>query len=253
MIVKSDYQPSQDLLKGRVILVTGAGAGIGRAAAKAYAAHGATVILLGRTTKKLEKVYDEIEQAGHPQPAIYPMNLEGASPKDYEDLANTLEEEFGRLDGLLHNASLLGTLTPIEHYDVEMWHKVLHVNVNAEFMLTQACLDLLKKSPEAAIIFTTSSVGRKGRAYWGAYAVSKFATEGLMEVLADELETNTNIRVNSLNPGGTRTRMRAEAYPGEDPNLLPMPEDIMPMYLYLMGSDSKDVNGQALDAQEKKK
>jgi len=244
-----DYIPPPALLAKRIILVTGAGDGIGRAAAKSFAAHGATVILLGRTTSKLEAVYDEIEQAGHPQPAIYPMNFEGASPNDYEDLANTLETEFGRLDGLLHNASLLGTLTPIEHYDIEQWFQVIQVNQNAPFLLTQACLSLMKSAPEASIVFTSSSVGRKGRAYWGAYSVSKFAIEGLMQILADELEANTAIRVNSINPGATRTAMRAAAYPGEDQNSLASPEDIMPLYLYLMGPESRELNGQALNAQ----
>lgn len=244
-----DYTPSPTLLTDRVILVTGAGDGIGRAAAKSFAAHGATVILLGRTTKKLEAVYDEIEQAGHPQAAIYPMNLEGASPNDYENLANTLESEFKRLDGLLHNASLLGTLTPLELYDINLWYKVMQINLNAPFLLTTACLGLMKRAPDASIVFTSSSVGRKGRAYWGAYSVSKFATEGMMQILADELETNTTIRVNSINPGATRTAMRAVAYPGEDATSLPLPEAIMPLYLYLMGPDSREVNGQALNAQ----
>jgi NAD(P)-dependent dehydrogenase (short-subunit alcohol dehydrogenase family) len=244
-----DYTPTPDLLKERISLVTGAGDGIGRAAAKTFAAHGATVILLGRTIRKLEAVYDEIVQAQHPQPAIYPMNLEGASPKDYEDLAEIVAKEFGRLDGLLHNASMLGKLTPLEHYDINQWYQVLQVNLNAPYMLTRACLNLLKQSPDASVVFTASSVGRKGRAYWGAYAVSKFALEGLMQVLADELETNTAIRVNSLNPGKTRTKMRSDAYPGENPNTLPLPEDIMSMYLYLMGIDSRGVHGQALDAQ----
>jgi NAD(P)-dependent dehydrogenase (short-subunit alcohol dehydrogenase family) len=243
-----DYRPRDNLLEGRIILVTGAGAGIGRAAAKTFAEHGATVVLLGRTIKKLENVYDEIEQAGSPQPAIYPMNLEGASPKDYEDLANTLEKEFGRLDGLLHNASLLGTLTPIDQYDVNLWHQVMQVNLNAPFMLTQACLRSLRHSDSASIVFTSSGVGRKGRAYWGAYAVSKFANEGLMQVLADELD-NTHIRVNSVNPGKTRTAMRAIAYPAEDPSTLKTPEEIMSVYLYLFGEDSKEINGQAFDAQ----
>jgi NAD(P)-dependent dehydrogenase (short-subunit alcohol dehydrogenase family) len=236
-------------LTNRIILITGAGDGIGRAAAKSFAAHGATVILLGRTISKLEAVYDEIEQAGHPQPAIYPMNLEGASPNDYENLANTLETEFKRLDGLLHNASLLGTLTPLEHYDIKLWYQVMQVNLNAPFLLTQACLGIMKRAPDASIVFTSSSVGRKGRAHWGAYSVSKFATEGIMQILADELEVNTAIRVNSINPGATRTAMRMVAYPGEDPNTLPSPETIMPLYLYLMGPDSHEVNGQALNAQ----
>ncbi len=244
-----DYNPPPALLADRIVLVTGAGDGIGRAAAKSFAAHGATVILLGRTISKLETVYDEIEQAGHPQPAIYPMNLEGASPNDYETLAHTLTTEFGQLNGLLHNASLLGTLTPLEQYDINLWYQVMQVNLNAPFLLTRACLSLMKRAPEASIIFTSSNVGRKGRAYWGGYSISKFATEGMMQILADELETNTAIRVNSLNPGATRTAMRATAYPGEDPMTLPLPEAIMPLYLYLMGPDSRDINGQAFNAQ----
>jgi NAD(P)-dependent dehydrogenase (short-subunit alcohol dehydrogenase family) len=244
-----NYTPPENLLQDRVILVTGAGDGIGRAAAKTFAAHGATVILLGRTIRKLEAVYDEIVQAKHPQPAIYPMNLEGASPKDYEDFAEIIHKEFGHLDGILHNASMLGRLTPLEHYDINQWYQVMQINVNAPYMLTRACLNLLKQSGDASVVFTSSSVGRKGRAYWGAYAVSKFAVEGLMQVLADELEQNTSIRVNSLNPGKTRTKMRSDAYPGEDPNTLPTPDEIMNMYLYLMGADSRGVHGQALDAQ----
>ncbi|MDM8561826.1 YciK family oxidoreductase [Candidatus Marithioploca araucensis] len=245
-----EYTPPPALLAERVILITGAGDGIGRAAAKSFAAHGATVILLGRTISKLEAVYDEIEQAGHPQPAIYPMNLEIASPNDYENLANTLETEFKRLDGLLHNASILGTLTPLEHYEIDLWYQVMQVNLNAPFLLTQACLGLMKRAKDASIVFTSSSVGRKGRAYWGAYSVSKFATEGFMQILADELEVNTTIRVNSINPGATRTAMRAAAYPGEDYKTLPQPEEIMPLYLYLMGPESSEVNGQALNAQQ---
>ena len=244
-----DYQAGTDLLKDRVILITGAGDGIGAAAAKRCAAHGATVILLGRTTRKLEAVYDAIEAAGHPQAAIYPMNLEGAAPKDYEDLANTIEKEFGRLDGLLHNASLLGTLTPLGQYDVEQWSKVMQVNLNAPFLMTQACLELLKKSEDASLLFTGSSVGRQGRAYWGAYGISKAANENMMQIWADELESNTSVRVNSINPGAVRTTMRARAYPGEDPNKLPKPEDILATYLYLLGPDSKGVTGRQFDAQ----
>lgn len=244
-----DYKPASDLLKDRIILVTGAGDGIGAAAAKSFAAHGATVILLGRTIRKLEMVYDAIEQAGHPQPAIYPMNLEGASPKDYEDLAATLDQEFGRLDGLLHNASELGTLTPLGQYDLEKWTQVMQVNLNAPYLLTRATLGLMKESDDASLVFTSSSVGRKGRAYWGAYGISKAANENMMQIWADELETNTHIRVNSINPGATRTRMRATAYPGEIPETVPLPEEIMAAYLYLMGPDSKGVTGQQIDAQ----
>ncbi|MBY4676009.1 YciK family oxidoreductase [Marinobacterium arenosum] len=243
------YQAPEDLLKDRVIMVTGAGDGIGRAAAKAYAAHGATVILLGRTLEKLEQVYDEIERACHPQPAIVPMNLEGASEHEYQELAATLEQEFGRLDGLLNNAGILGLRTPIDSYDPTVWQQVMQVNVNGTFMLTQALLPLLKQSEDASIIFSSSGVGRQGRAYWGAYSVSKFATEGMMQVLADEVENVCKIRVNCINPGATRTNMRTTAYPGEPPTNNPTPSQIMPLYLYLMGPDSQGVNGQSLDAQ----
>lgn len=244
-----DYQAPEQLLEGRIILVTGAGDGIGRAAAKTYAAHGATVVLLGRTLEKLESLYDEIEAAGYPQPAIVPLNLESATEHEYMELANTLEQEFGRLDGLLNNAGSLGVRTAIETYDPTIWTQVMQVNVNAAFMLTQALLPLLQESDDASIIFTSSGVGRKGRAYWGAYAVSKFATEGLMQVMADELENTSPIRVNCINPGATRTQMRVTAYPGEPPQTNPTPEEIMPVYLYLMGEDSKEVNGQSLNAQ----
>lgn len=244
-----EYKAPENLLQDRIILVTGAGAGIGRAAAHAYAAQGATVILVGRTLEKLEQVYDEIEAADHPQPAIVPLNLESATEHEYLELANTLEQEFGRLDGLLHNASLLGLRTPIESYDPVVWNQVMQVNVTAGFMLTQALIPLLSQSEDASIIFTTSSVGRTGKAFWGAYGVSKFATEGLAQILAQELENTTHIRVNCINPGATRTQMRASAYPAENPETNPTPEQIMPLYLYLMGPDSKTVNGQSLDAQ----
>lgn len=248
-----NYQAPKDLLKDKVILVTGAGAGIGRAAALSFSAHGATVILLGRTIKKLEDVYDEIESAGSAQPAIYPMNLEGAVAKDYDDMAATIEKEFGRLDGILHNAALLGTITPIDQYDADTWLQLMQVNLNAPFLMTQALISLLRESDDASVIFTSSSVGRKGKAYWGAYAVSKFGIEGLMQVLADELDDeHHNIRVNSINPGATRTNMRTHAYPAENPIHNPLPEDIMGTYLYLMGKDSTGTTGQAFDAQEKK-
>jgi len=249
MSCKIDYQAPDGLLENRIILVTGAGDGIGRAAALAYARHGATVILLGRTIAKLEKVYDEIEAAGGSQPAIFPLNFEGATLKDYHDMAQTLESEFGRLDGILHNAGLLGRITPFDQYNPELWAQVMQVNINGPIWMTQALLPLLEASDDASVIFTSSSVGRKGRAYWGAYSVSKFATEGFMEVLADELDNKPNMRVNTLNPGATLTQMRRNAYPGEDPQTLRTPEDIMPTYLWLMGPDSKGVNGEKWDAQ----
>jgi NAD(P)-dependent dehydrogenase (short-subunit alcohol dehydrogenase family) len=246
------YTPAKDLLADRIVLVTGAGDGIGRAAALAYAEHGATVILLGKTIGKLEAVYDQIVAAAYPLPAIYPMHLGGASPHDYDELAATLEREFGRLDGLLHNASILGQRRSIASTTPANWDETLQVNLTAPFLLTRACLPLLQQSTDASIIFTSSSVGRTGRAHWGAYAVSKFGTEGLSQVLADELEGVAAIRVNTLNPGATNTAMRRSAYPGERPDKNPAPEDIMGPYLYLMGPDSKAVNGQALNAQQPK-
>lgn len=243
------YSARPDLLKDRVILITGAGRGIGAAAARTFAAHGATVILLGKTIEHLEEVYDQIEKAGGPQPAIFPFNLETAQPHQYDELAATIEREFGHLDGLLHNAAVLGPRTPIEQFSGDNFMRVMHVNVNAVFMLTSVLLPLLKLSNDASVVFTSSSVGRKGRAYWGAYAVSKFANEGLMQVLADEVDGTSAVRANSVNPGATRTGMRAQAYPGENPLQNPTPEEIMPVYLYLMGPDSSGVNGQAFDAQ----
>ncbi|MEX2474413.1 YciK family oxidoreductase [Marinobacter sp.] len=247
-----DYQAPADLLKDRIIMVTGAGSGIGRTAAKTYAAHGATVILLGRTVSKLESLYDEIEAAGHPKPAIVPMNLEGAAVKEYEELAMTIEDNFGHIDGILHNAAILGSRSPVELYDPETWNQVMQVNATAPFLLSRVMIPLLRKSGDASVIFTASGVGRKAKPYWGAYAVSKFALEGLSQLLAEELDDERhNIRVNSLNPGATRTNMRAHAYPAENPQHNPTPEDLMPAYLYLMGKDSAGVTGQQLDAQPK--
>lgn len=245
----ADYKAPVGLLEGRVILVTGAGDGIGRVAAKCYASFGATIILAGRTIEKLESVYDEIVQAGHPEPAIYPIDLSSATFEHYKEMAEQIDENFERLDGLLHNAGLLGQRSSIASTKPDIWLEVMQVNVNAQFMMTKALLPLLNASADASIVFTSSGVGRKGRAYWGPYSVSKFATEGFMQVLADEVEATSNIRVNSLNPGATNTAMRRMAYPGEHPDTNPTPEEIMPAYLYLMGPDSKGVHGQALDAQ----
>lgn len=245
------YQAPEQLLKDRIIIVTGAGDGIGKAAALSFAHVGATVVLVGKTIEKLEAVYDQIEQAGGPQPAIYPMHFNGAVMKDYLDMHDALEQAFGRIDGLLLNASILGDHKSIAQSNVETWMEVMQVNLNSAFMMTQAMMPLLEASDSASVIFTSSSVGRKGRAYWGPYAVSKFATEGLMQTLADELENTSTIRCNAINPGATNTSMRRSAFPGEQPDTNPSPEAIMPLYLYLMGSDSKSVNGQSLDAQPK--
>ncbi len=246
-----NYEAPPGLLTDRVILVTGAGDGIGRAAAKAFAAHGATVILSGRTLAKLESVYDEIEANGDPQPALVPVDFSQAGTAEYQKLAETIERDIGHLDGILHNAGVLGDITPLEMYDPDTWDTVMTVNLRAPFMLTQALLPLLKQSPDASVIFTSSSVGRRARAFWGAYAVSKCGIEGLSQILADELMNTSNIRVNCINPGATRTTMRAAAYPGEDPGSLRTPDEIMPLYLYLMGPDSLGITGQSMDAQTK--
>lgn len=244
-----DYAADHELLAGRVILVTGAGDGIGRGVSKALAAHGATVVLLGRTVNKLERVYDEIETAGGPTPAIFPLDLLRAVPDDAAQLHDSLRDEFGRLDGLLHNAGVLGSITPIEHYPPTAWLEVLQINVNAPYLITAALLPLLRESDDARVVFTSSSVGRKGRAYWGAYAVSKFASEGLMQVLAEETESEGRIKVMSVNPGATRTAMRAAAYPAEDPSGLRTPEEIAPAYLYLFGPEGRRLHGRTLDCQ----
>jgi NAD(P)-dependent dehydrogenase (short-subunit alcohol dehydrogenase family) len=209
------------------------------------------VILLGKTIEKLTAVYDEIEQAGAPQPAIYPLKLGGATLDDYDTLRETIATEFGRLDGVLHNAGILGQRKNILDSTEADWNEVLRVNLTSNFLLTKALLPLLQQSPDASIVFTSSGVGRKGRAYWGAYAVSKFGIEGLSQVLADELDSVTNIRVNCINPGATNTAMRRMAYPAENPAANPFPEQLMPAYLYLLGPDSKGVTGQSFDAQQK--
>src|SRR5215469_15821898 len=248
-VSKRDYAPHKDLLHDRVILVTGAGDGIGRAVAKGLAAHGATVVLLGKTIKKLEAAYDEIVAAGGPKPGIYPLDLLGAKYKDYEDLVGVLDTEYGRLDGLLHNAGILGERAPIEHHEIHVWQQVLQVNLTAPFMLSRACLELLYKSPDASVLFTSSGVGRKARAYWGAYSVSKAGIEALSATLADETEFRKTLRVNSINPGPVRTEMRRQAFPAEDRDKLATPEQIVGTYLYLLGPDSQGVTGRFFDAQ----
>lgn len=243
------FVAAPDELRDRVILVTGAGDGIGRAAALACARHGATVVLLGRTQSKLESAYDEIVGKGGPQPAISVLDLARAQGPDYFQIAEQVARTWGRLDGLVHNAAMLGQRAPIEHYDIGVWHQVMHLNLNVPFMLTQVLMPVLRKSPDASVVFTSSGVGRQGRAFWGAYAVSKFGIEGLSQTLADELKTEARIRVNCINPGGARTRMRAAAYPGEDPQSRPEPSSLMAPYLWLLGPASRGVTGHSLDCQ----
>lgn len=245
MQIPQGYEIKPDSLADKIILVTGAGDGIGKVAAKTFAACGATVVLTGRTMNKLEQVYDEIEAGGYPQPAIYPINFESAVEKDYDDMCNALEDTFGRLDGILFNAADLGERTPISNYSVSAWLRCMQINVNAPFMLTQALLPLLERSGNGSLLFTSSSVAFKGRAFWGAYAASKAAAENFMQTLHDELEGATRIRANSINPGATRTAMRAAAYPAEDPTTVKTAESLMPSYVYLLSDESLGVSGQS--------
>ncbi|ANO33218.1 YciK family oxidoreductase [Vibrio breoganii] len=245
-----DYAVATDALKDKIILVTGAGDGIGKQAALSYAQHGATVILLGRTVNKLEKTYDEIVNAGYAEPAIVPLDMQGATKQHYIDMAETIEGQYGRLDGLLHNAGVLGMISPFDQIEEDTFDEVMQINVKAQFLMTQALLPLVRKAEFGRIVFTSSTVGHIGRALWGSYAISKFATEGMMQVLADEL-SNTNVRINAINPGATRTSMRAGAYPAEDSATLKTPLDIMPLYLYLMSEQSQEISGLCVDAQPK--
>jgi NAD(P)-dependent dehydrogenase (short-subunit alcohol dehydrogenase family) len=243
------YTYPDDLLRDRILLITGASDGIGKALALRAASLGAQVILHGRNVSKLEKVYDEVESIeGAPRPSIAVMDLASANSESYTTLAQSIEQEFGRLDGLVHNAGILGERYSIEQYDAVLWQRVMHVNVTAAFAMTQVFLPLLHAADDASVIFTSSGVGRTGKAFWGAYAVSKFATEGLSQVLADE-HRHGDLRSNCVNPGATRTKMRLAAYPAEDREQLKKPEDILATYIYLLGSDSKGVTGQSFDAQ----
>lgn len=243
-----NYTPSENCLQNKTILVTGAGSGIGRQAALTYATLGATVILLGKTVEKLESIYDEIVENGYAEPAIIPLDLKGATKQNYIDMASTIANQFGKLDGALFNASMLGELTPYSQIHEQIWHDVIQVNVTAQHLMAQALIPTLLLADNASLVFTSSGVGSKGRAFWGPYSVSKFATEGLMQVIADEYDEST-LRVNAINPGATATPMRARAYPAENQEKLSTAEQIMPLYVYLMSDDSKSVTGKVLNAQ----
>lgn len=243
------YTYPKDVLHDRIVLITGSSDGIGKALALHAAGLGAQVILHGRSVQKLEKLYDSIEQIdGAPRPSIAVMDLESANAESYTTLAQSIESEFGRLDGLVLNASILGERYSIEQYDAVLWQKVMHVNVTSVFAMTQVFLPLLQAADDPSVIYTSSGVGRTGKAFWGAYAASKFATEGLSQVLADE-HRHSKLRSNCINPGATRTNMRLAAYPAEDRDLLKRPQDILAPYIYLLGPDSKGVTGESFDAQ----
>tara|TARA_E500000331_G_scaffold102630_5_gene99473 strand:+ start:1202 stop:1957 length:756 start_codon:yes stop_codon:yes gene_type:complete len=239
-------KPPQDF-KDRIVMVTGAGDGIGRTAAKTLADHGATVILLGRTVSKLESLYDEICQSGAPEPGIVPMDLLTTTEEVINEMAAAIDQQYSRLDGILHNASILGTRIPFASSSLNEWRDVMQVNFIAPVMLTRLLFPLVERSKDASVVFTSSSVGNKPRAYWSAYAVSKYALEGLALLLADELENTSPIRVNIVNPAATRTAMRAAAYPAEDPDTVKTPDELMPLYLYLLGTDHQGEHGELFD------
>ncbi|NKB31585.1 MAG: YciK family oxidoreductase [Pseudomonadales bacterium] len=243
-----DYEAPKDLLENRNILVTGASDGIGKCCAKSFAQHGANLILLGSSQEKLEQLYDEIEAINPGKVTIQPIDFNSADENNYQELSESVAENFAQLDGLLLNAGVLGARVPIEFYPTETWKDTIQVNLHSAFMLTKALLPSLRLSEDARLLFISSSVGRKGRAHWGAYSVSKFAVEGLMQTLAEELEKTSAIRVNSLNPGATKTAMRQAAYPAENPDSQPTAESLMPVYLYLFSEAAQSIHGQAIDA-----
>ncbi len=244
------FNPPKKFLENRNVLITGASDGIGKTCAQTFASYGANLVLLGRSQEKLESLYDELEQTAPGRVIIQPMDFAVAEADDYKMLAEHMTEQLPALDVLIHNAAILGARSPIEHYPDSDWEALMKVNVNAAFYLTKAVLPLLAAAENARVLFTSSSVGRTGRAYWGAYAVSKFAVEGLMQTLADELATTSNIRVNSINPGGTRTAMRQAAYPAENPDSQPSPETLMPVYLYMLSEEADSIHGQAINVRD---
>lgn len=245
-----DYSPHPDLLAGRVILVTGASSGLGRAASLAFARHGATVALLARNEAKLEAVYDEILAAGGPEPAMFPYDLAAADDRSLDTLAGTLGHHLKRLDGVLHSAHQFYSLTPVALQTLEQWQTLMRVNLIAPFALTRACLPLLRQAPDASVIFTGETHGHQPAAYWGGYAVAKSGLETLTRIWSDELAGEANLRMNTLIPGQVATTLRAKTHPGLDPESLPRPDDLMPWYLYLMGEDSRSVRGQVVACQD---
>jgi NAD(P)-dependent dehydrogenase (short-subunit alcohol dehydrogenase family) len=241
------YTAAPSLFNDCVILITGAGSGIGSAVAHAYASHGATVVLLDKKVPNLEQVYDDIVAGGFATPALYPLDLKGANITDYDDLASSIRDNFGRLDGLVHCAASLGQIAPVLHQDPLVWLETLHINLTAPYLLTQACLALMQKNDHASIIFTTDN--HKDKAYWSGYGVAKAGIESLSKQLADELEFEGRVRVNCIDPGTIKTALHARAFPGINPTNLPAPKDIVTSYLYLMGKDSLNVNGDLIKAQ----
>ena len=249
MIKASTYKAPENLLKDKVILISGGGSGIGREAGLTFTTFGAEVILLGRDSSNLDETYSLFEKNNLKKPVLQVIDLETAQEEDFQKVSEEVFKEFGKLDGLLNNASILGTKTSIQNYNFKEWRSVSKINFESALLLTKSLLPVLQIADNSSIIFTSSGVGKKGKAYWGAYAISKFATEGLVQILSEELEKTSAIRVNAVNPGAVRTRMRAKAYPAEDPKILKSPKEIMNAYLFLMGIDSLGITGKSIEAQ----
>jgi NAD(P)-dependent dehydrogenase (short-subunit alcohol dehydrogenase family) len=233
-------------LRDRVVLVTGATGGLGRATSLAAAAAGATVVLLGRKVRALETLYDKIERLGAPKPAVYPMDLAGATPRDYADLAASIERECGRLDGLVHAAAHFDGLQPFDQQKPEEWTRTQQVNVTAPFQLTQACMPQLRQAPDAAIVFVLDDPARTGKAFWGGYGVAKHALAGLASIVHEETETS-RVRTHALLPGPMRTVLRRAAYYGEDTLMHPEPDHAARFVVWLLSADGVVMRGKVLD------
>lgn len=243
------YSAPSDVLRERVILVTGAGRGIGRAAALAFAAHGATVVLHGRDADRLAAVYDEIEAAGGATPAAVPLDLESAGPREFAAAADAIEQTFGRLDGILHSAVHLERLAAVEAIDAAAWTRLMQVNFMAPLALTRSCLHLLKRAPDAAVVYTSDSHVGAPTAYWAGVAAPKAALLAAMLAQADEWTQYPNLRVNAVVPGPVASPARAFTHPGASPATLATPESILPSYLWLIGPASRGISGQVIDCQ----
>ena len=239
-----------NLLKGKTIVISGSGSGIGRQVAKSFSKFGADLILFSKSEEKLESLFDELNKDYSNNVIIQPLDLETAEEKDYEKIFRAIRDDYPKIDGLINNAGILGEKKSLEQYSYVSWKNVLKVNLDASFLMTKSLMPLLRKSDNSSIIFTSSGVGRKGRAYWGAYSISKFATEAMMQILSEELQNTSRVRVNCINPGAVRTKMRESAYPAENPKKNPLPIEIIEAYLYLMSDMSLEINGQSIDAQE---
>jgi len=241
-----DWAPQADSLRERIVLIVGASGGLGRASALAAAKAGANVVLLGRKVRALEKVYDEIIALNLAAPALYPLDLSGATPRDYEELATTIEREYRRLDGIVHAAAHFDGLRPASEIAPEEWMRALHVNLTAPFLMTQACLPLLQTAADASVVFVLDDPARMGKAYWGGYGAAKHAVAGIASILHEETE-NSSVRVHALLPAPMRTALRRTAYFGENTLALPTPDASAAAVVYLLGAQGSAARGRTLD------